>query len=154
MTGGVAATASNAPQGGRAEAVIESRRYRFRSAQRVRKQREFDRAYQARAVKRVGPLRVHGVPNELGHSRLGLSVSRRVGNAVQRNRYKRLLREAFRLLQHELPAGYDFVVVVLRHDELELADYQRLLMDAAQQLEALWAKRRKRATGEEATDGG
>lgn len=44
------------------------------------------------------------------NSRLGLAVSRKVGNAVVRNRWKRRIREAFRLQQHELPTGLDIVV--------------------------------------------
>jgi ribonuclease P protein component len=43
--------------------------------------------------------------------RLGVSVGRRVGGAVERNRVKRVLREAFWLLPDELPADYDFVIV-------------------------------------------
>jgi ribonuclease P protein component len=54
---------------------------------------------------------VHSCENELGHPRLGLSVSRKVGGAVVRNRWKRLLREAFRLRRPDLPQGVDLVVV-------------------------------------------
>ena len=52
--------------------------------------------------------------------RLGLSVSRRVGGAVERNRVKRVLREAFWEEAERLPAGSDYVVVA-RPDSKELA---------------------------------
>lgn len=42
--------------------------------------------------------------------RLGLVVSRRFGPAVRRNRFKRLVREAFRLHQADWPAGFDLVI--------------------------------------------
>jgi ribonuclease P protein component len=47
----------------------------------------------------------------MDHSRLGLVVSRKVGGAVVRARWKRCLREAFRLAQHDLPKGLDLVVL-------------------------------------------
>ncbi len=52
--------------------------------------------------------------------RLGLSVSRRVGGAVERNRVKRVLREAFWEEAERLPAGSDYVVVA-RPDSKDLA---------------------------------
>ena len=55
--------------------------------------------------------------------RLGVSVGRKVGGAVERNRVKRVLREAFWAVAPELPEGHDFVLVArpeagaLVHDE-------------------------------------
>jgi ribonuclease P protein component len=55
-----------------------------------------------------------GTASGPARQRLGITASRRVGNAPQRNRAKRLLREAFRCVRSGLPAGLDLVVIV-RH---------------------------------------
>jgi ribonuclease P protein component len=51
------------------------------------------------------------LPNELSCCRLGLAVSRKIGNAVVRNKVKRRLREIFRRQLRDRPLHYDFVVV-------------------------------------------
>lgn len=49
--------------------------------------------------------------NGLGINRLGITVSKKIGNAVKRNKVKRLIREWFRLHNYDFPQGYDIVIV-------------------------------------------
>ncbi len=79
-------------------------RNRFPKRLRILRAGEFDRVFAARASAVDSSIALYGAANELDHPRLGLVVSRRVGGAVARNRWKRLLRESFRLSQSELPA--------------------------------------------------
>jgi ribonuclease P protein component len=53
---------------------------------------------------------VFGIPNDVGHCRLGLTVTRRAGSAVARNRIKRVLRDVFRRHRDELPTSMDLVI--------------------------------------------
>src|SRR5688500_14491592 len=104
-----------------------TRTYTLPKSRHLRLPSEFESVYGAKVRESRGPLTLYVRPNDLGHPRMGMSVSRKVGTAVRRNRIRRLLREAFRLLQHDLPTGYDLVVVVRPHEPLMLAEYQRLL---------------------------
>ncbi|MBC8309069.1 MAG: ribonuclease P protein component [Phycisphaerales bacterium] len=71
----------------------------------------------------VGPLLIHTKNNGLEFSRLGLSVPKRVGNAIKRNSLKRLCREAFRSLQPGFPENIDVLITVRPHDRMHLDDY-------------------------------
>lgn len=102
---------------------------------RIRRGADFQRAYRRRAVVSDELLVVHSCENGLDHPRLGLSVSRKVGGAVVRNRWKRLLREAFRLVRRELPRGVDLIVIPRAEVEPELQQLMASLADLARRAE-------------------
>jgi len=91
--------------------------------QRLSRSAEFDRVYREGRSHANRYLVVYSFPregDEEADARLGVSVGRKVGGAVERNRVKRLLRDAFWAIADELPHGHDFVVVA-RPDSGELA---------------------------------
>ncbi len=84
---------------------------RFPKPARLLRASEFERVFQDRNSAADAWVILYGVPSEAGHARIGLTVSRKVGGSVVRNRWKRLLREAFRQTQSQLPR-LDLVCVV------------------------------------------
>jgi ribonuclease P protein component len=99
---------------------------------RLRSERDFERvrsrgkAFASRLI----VLRI--APNDLGHNRYGFAAGKRIGNAVQRNRAKRLMREAVRLKHLTLVQGHD-VVFIARAGVLE----RDRLGDVSQEIEQL-----------------
>jgi ribonuclease P protein component len=107
---------------------------RFRKREHLLRPAEFTRVYERRCSARADCLSVHACPNELGFTRVGFSVSRKVGIAVLRNRLKRLYREAFRLSRDQLPKGFDFVLIPRGEVEPSLATIRAMLIALTAQL--------------------
>jgi ribonuclease P protein component len=95
---------------------------------RLSRSAEFDRVYREGRSHAGRHLVLYSFPREGDDDtdpRLGLSVGRKVGGAVERNKVKRLLREAFWQSEELLPAGHDFVVVA-RSEAAEFAEREGL----------------------------
>ena len=107
--------------------LTPARPFAFRRAEHLRRPADFRRVYDRRRSVSDSWLIVYACENGLPHCRLGLSVSRKVGNAVHRNRLRRLYREAFRLTRSEMPTGLDLVLIPRRPDEPTLEALKRSL---------------------------
>jgi len=85
---------------------------RFLAKEHLREPSAFRRAFDRKKSASDPVMIVYAVENGLAHSRIGISIGKKkVKLAVGRNRIKRLVREAFRLHKHTIPAGVDLVVV-------------------------------------------
>ena len=99
----------------------------FPKSSRVRKQADFDAVYRDAVHAADDVLVAQAVRNGLERTRLGLSIGRKVGNAVVRNRWKRAIREVFRKSVHQFPVGLDIVVRPRKGAELSYAAVERSL---------------------------
>lgn len=95
------------------------------SALRLTRQRDFARVYRRGSSRALSALVLHGRPNRLDRARFGFSVSKKLGNAVVRNRVKRRLRHAVYESRQLFPPGFDYVLVA--RSAAGQADYQTLL---------------------------
>ncbi len=117
--------------------------FRFRKHEHLRRAADFRRVYERRRSASDGVLLVYACENGLPHLRLGLSVSRKMGGAVQRNRLRRLYREAFRLTRHEMPVGLDLILIPRRPEPPSLAELKQALPRLVRQV----ASKLKREAG-------
>lgn len=116
---------------------------RFPKNHDLRKDADFQRVYAARVYAADDVLVVNGCENGLAHPRLGLSVSRKIGNSVVRNAWKRRIREAFRLSRDVLPIGIDFVVRPQKEAALDFHAIARSLPELATRIARKIARSRK-----------
>lgn len=83
----------------------------FGRDERIRKRQDYLRIYQQGVRSYSAHFTIISCLNQAGVRRFGMTVSKKAGNAVQRNRIKRLLREFFRLNKTRLPAAQDIVII-------------------------------------------
>jgi ribonuclease P protein component len=100
----------------------------------VKHRRDIDRVFRAGRRAADATLTLFVVPNGLDRARLGVGVSSRHGNAVKRNRVKRLCREAFRLSRMALPSGQDYMMIPRPGADLTLQTIRASLTSLAARL--------------------
>jgi len=99
---------------------------KFGKAERVLKSKDFRNIYKKGRRARFETVVLHCLPNELGHSRLGFSISsRNVKQASKRNRIRRVFREIYRKMKKDLKKDFDMVLVV-RSDFGGRISYEKL----------------------------
>jgi len=108
---------------------VHKKKFSFRRHERLRRQKDFQLTLRHGSRRQTKNFTIILRPNALEFSRLGVTVSKKVGNAVKRNRVKRCLREFFRLHKHKLPPSHDLVIMAKR-DAATLA-YREVLEELA-----------------------
>lgn len=97
---------------------------------RVKKNKEFQEAFKLGKSFANRQFVVYSLQrNDQTHFRIGLSVSKKLGNAVKRNQIKRYIRQAFHELDQELKPNYDFIIIARKPTaEMSFFEIKKSLM--------------------------
>jgi len=106
----------------------------FPKYRHLRKAGEFQHVYGLRQRAGDNHLLIFAAANGHPYTRIGLSVSKKHGGSVRRQRIKRLLREAFRLSQHEIPGGLDLILIPRQDSGAGLDEYRTSLLKLSRKL--------------------
>ena len=107
----------------------------FPKSRHLRRSRDFARVYELKQRAGDGHLLIFAALNpESDRTRIGFSISKKQGNSVRRHRLRRLLREAYRLSQHDVPEGLDLILIPRIGSDSTLEDYQSSLVRLSRKL--------------------
>ncbi|MEC8555377.1 MAG: ribonuclease P protein component [Planctomycetota bacterium] len=107
----------------------------FPAKLRIKKRDEFQTAFKEGKVAADGVLVVHAVRADAGPTRMGISIAKRVGNAPQRNNWKRLIREAFRRQRGQLPHSLHIIIRPKKGATADAAAIRKSLKTLLQRLD-------------------
>lgn len=123
---------------------VAERRLKFPRSRRLTSNKDFERIYALKCRASDVYLLIFAARNETGLNRIGLSVSRKHGNSVVRHRLRRLLKEAYRLAQHDIPEGLDLILIPQQGGEFDVQG----LMESMKRLTHKLARRLQRPPGD------
>lgn len=101
----------------------------------INSNKDFVKAYKKGKFTANKTIAVYFIPNRTPYNRIGITTSKKIGNAVQRNRARRIIRAAYRKTEKLFPLGYDIIFVArpdinaVKSTSLEKFIKQRVLKD-------------------------
>jgi ribonuclease P protein component len=106
--------------------------FRFKRDERLKRREEIQAVFNHREAVSCSGVKLFRLENGLVHNRIAFTFARKFGNAVERNRARRVGREAYRLLKNRLKSGYDLVLLMYPGKDF--------LADRIDQLETLFSR--------------